>query len=70
MEKPQTYGQHIKAMEAAINEIYNNAEWLRDVAEGKEKERFNVIRGRLYDLIPVSQRAAGPISEDRWKMKI
>ena len=44
-----TYGDKIEEMIATIQKLYDDAEWLRDIATTEEKEFFNKLRGNMYD---------------------
>jgi len=44
-----TYREKIQELSIKIESIYNDAEWLRDVATEEEKKYWNDIRRVFYD---------------------
>ena len=45
-----TYGEKIAEMKKTIASLYDDAEWLRDIATGEEKKFWNEFRGVIYDV--------------------
>lgn len=44
-----TYREKIQDMIKTIETIYDDAEWLRDMATADEKNEWNKLRGIFYD---------------------
>lgn len=65
-----TYREKIQQMIAQINELYNEAEWLRDIATSEEKECWNKHRGIFYDASTPLSKLDNSLSQERANMKI
>jgi hypothetical protein len=53
-----TQAQLMREFYNKMQELYDLAESLRDYAGGKDKNIFNLTRGRLYDLTSVARDQA------------
>lgn len=49
MNEINTYGEKIQNMIQLIDQLYNDAEWLRDYATSEEKKHWNAHREIFYD---------------------
>lgn len=60
-----TYREKIQKMIAQINELYEEAEWLRDIATLDEKEHWNNHRRIFYDASAPLRRLDNSLSQQR-----
>lgn len=58
-----TYREKIQEMISQINKLYNDAEWLRDLATSEEKEYWNQHRGIFYDAALPLKRLDNSLTE-------
>ena len=63
-----TYREKIQSMIEQINQLYNDAEWLRDLATNEEKEYWNKHRGIFYDASQPLRKLDNMLSDNRAKM--
>lgn len=65
-----TYRDKIQAMKKTIDSIYDDAEWLRDIATVEEKYQWNKLRGIFYDAGRPLSDLDNSLSDARAKMEI
>lgn len=65
-----TYTEKISEMIQAIAKIYDEAEWMRDLATEDEKAYWNKLRGNLYSADEPLRKLNNDISESRGAMEI
>lgn len=62
-----TYREKIQSMIQSINELYNDAEWLRDFATSEEKEHWNAHRKIFFDAAKPLVKLDNSLSDNRAK---
>ncbi len=65
-----TYREAIQAQLAALNQIYDNCEGLRDEATEQEKDYWNRMRREIINIRPVMQRLDNSLSKGRAETNI
>lgn len=65
-----TYREKIQKMIAQINELYEDAEWLRDIATMEEKEHWNYHRRIFYDASAPLRKLDNSLTQNRANTKI
>jgi hypothetical protein len=65
-----TYGEKIAEMKKTISTLYDDAEWLRDMATMEEKKFWNEFRGVIYDVDKPLKGLQRIISDSRDKTEI
>ncbi|MGQ0829417.1 MAG: hypothetical protein ACT4ON_13595 [Bacteroidota bacterium] len=65
-----TYREKIQQMVAAINELYDEAEWLRDIATQEEKQYWNNHRRIFYDAAAPLRKLDNSLSDERASTKL
>ena len=65
-----TYGEKIDEMKKTIATLYDDAEWLRDMATEEEKQFWNEFRRVIYDVDKPLRGLQRLISDSRDKTEI
>lgn len=65
-----TYREKIQKMAKLINELYDDAEYLRDIATDSEKEFWNAHRKIFYDAGTPLRKLDNSLSQERAIMTI
>ncbi len=65
-----TYGEKIAEMKKTIATLYDDAEWLRDMATMDEKKYWNEFRKVIYDVDKPLRGLQHAISEKRENTEI
>lgn len=65
-----TYREKIQEMIEQINKLYDDAEWLRDLATEEEKKHWNDHRRIFYDAAQPLRRLDNSLSKNRANEKI
>jgi hypothetical protein len=65
-----TYREKIQQMIAAIEQLYDEAEWLRDTATLQEKKYWNDHRRIFYDAAKPLKNLDNSLPNERANMKI
>ena len=65
-----TYREKIHELKQKIQSIYDDAEWLRDVATEDEKKHWNEIRRIFYDADKPLHTLDNSLSQSRAAMEI
>jgi len=64
-----TYRERIQGLLRKINEVYDEAEALRDYADLDEKYAWNGLRGSLHEPAGFLQKLDRQLSDDRAQME-
>ena len=65
-----TYRQAIQRQQKALQEVYNNAEGLRDAATNEEKAAWNILRGLLDTAIGTMYKLDNSLKPGRAETKL
>ena len=65
-----TYREKIQELSKKIESIYDDAEWLRDVATFEEEKYWNDIRRIFYDANKPLRQLDNSLSQNRANMPI
>ena len=65
-----TYREKIQEMKQKIQSIYDDAEWLRDIATEDEKKYWNNIRRTFYDADDPLRKLDNSLSQSRADMQV
>jgi hypothetical protein len=65
-----TYREKIQELTEKLNSVYEDAEWLRDVATEPEKKHWNELRKILYDADKPLRRLDNHLSNERANLEI
>ena len=65
-----TYREKIQELIQKLNSVYEDAEWLRDVATESEKKHWNELRKILYDADKPLRRLDHHLSNERVNLEI
>jgi hypothetical protein len=65
-----TYREKIQMMVKQIDEVYNDAEWLRDIATLEEKQYWNELRRIFYDAANPLKKLDRQLSASRAQTEI
>ena len=65
-----TYREKIQELTQKIQSIYDDAEWLRDVATEDEKKHWNEIRRIFYDADKPLNSLDNSLSQSRAAMSV
>jgi len=65
-----TYREKIQDMQSKLQDLYNDAEWLRDYATENEKFYWNEFRRLMYGIGTPLSRLDNSLHRDRATMNI
>lgn len=65
-----TYREKIRQLLKTIQSIYDDAEWLRDIADEEEKPYWNEVRRIFYSADEPLRRLDNKITQSRADMEI
>jgi hypothetical protein len=65
-----TYRGKIQEMIKQISSIYDDAEWLRDIATEEEKKHWNEVRRIFYDADRPLRKLDNSLNDNRASMEI
>ena len=65
-----TYREKIQELSKKIESIYDNAEWLRDLATEEEEKYWNDIRRSFYDADKPLRQLDHSLSQNRANMPL
>jgi hypothetical protein len=65
-----TYGEKIDEMKKTIATLYDDSEWLRDMATIEEKKFWNEFRGLAFEVDGPLRRLLNQMSQNRENTEI
>jgi very-short-patch-repair endonuclease len=65
-----TLREKVQSMVEQIDKLYDDANWLRDLATGEEKKYWNEFRGNFFDVAQPLRKLDDSMSDSRAQTKI